>query len=109
MQFILISIETTREDGISNYVNTANLFINSIFDTTVTADLKSNSESLLEEIDKIYEDLYEKHQHYLGYPFNLNLEYAEFGKFLNLQPTISAMHSILQQLTLIQKSKNGKS
>jgi len=33
-----------------------NLFINSIFDTTVTADLKSNSESLLEEIDKIYED-----------------------------------------------------
>ncbi|NLU26695.1 MAG: histidine decarboxylase [Hungateiclostridium thermocellum] len=63
-----------------------NLFINSIFDTTVTADLKSNSESLLEEIDKIYEDLYEKHQHYLGYPFNLNLEYAEFGKFLNLQP-----------------------
>jgi len=109
MQFILISIETTREDGLAIMSTQQNLFINSIFDTTVTADLKSNSESLLEEIDKIYEDLYEKHQHYLGYPFNLNLEYAEFGKFLNLQPNNLGDAFYSSTVNIDTKSKNGKS
>lgn len=42
--------------------------------------------NLLEEIDRIFENLHEKHQHYLGYPFNLNLDYSCLGKFLDLQP-----------------------
>lgn len=41
--------------------------------------------SLNEEIDTIYDDLQEKHSHYLGYPFNLDLDYSHLGKYLGLQ------------------------
>lgn len=64
-----------------------NLFFDSMIDSTTANNFKSNkNECLLKELDRIYEDLYDKHQHYLGYPFNLSLEYSELGKFLNLQP-----------------------
>lgn len=64
-----------------------NLFFDSMLNPSVATGFESGkNEDLLKEINKIYEDLYEKHQHYLGYPFNLSLEYADLGKFLNLQP-----------------------
>lgn len=64
---------------------------NSVFDPSLNSIVNAAYEAienadLLKEVDRIYEDLHEKHQHYLGYPFNLSLDYSDLGKFLNLQP-----------------------
>lgn len=65
-----------------NLVNESTLF-DSIIDPKYN---RADDIEILEEIDRIYDDLHEKHQHYLGYPFNLDLDYDYLGKFLNLQP-----------------------
>jgi histidine decarboxylase len=49
------------------------------------AENLKGSDNLTKELNIIFEELKDKHEHYLGYPFNLELNYSFLGKFLNLQ------------------------
>jgi len=59
---------------------------NSAVLTPITDSKTREYLKLLNELDEIYDNLNDKHQHYLGYPFNLDLDYSCLGKYLNLQP-----------------------